>query len=356
MRRKPFPLMQKAIPVVKKDEFIFAAVSLEHAHIYNMCHGLIDAGATLKWVYDSDLQKVAAFMKEFPQAKMANDLDEILADPQVQLVAAAGIPCERCALGLRVMDAGKDYFCDKPPLTTLEQVALVKAQVKKTGRKYMVNYSERLHVECAVYAGLLIQSGAIGTVLQVIGLGPHSLRKSSRPEWFFQREKYGGILCDIGSHQIEQYLYYSGATDAQITYARVANYHNPDHPELNDFGDCALLGNNGTTNYFRVDWFSPPGLSSWGDGRTIILGTEGYLELRKNCNITQSATPDHIYLVDGEGEIYIPVHGKVGYPFFGQLILDCMHRTETAMTQAHALKAAELCIRAQIAAEAQEKK
>lgn len=130
-------------------------------------------------------------------------------------------------------------------------------------------------------------------------------------------------------------------TDAQITYARVANYHNPDHPELNDFGDCALLGNNGTTNYFRVDWFSPPGLSSWGDGRTIILGTEGYLELRKNCNITQSATPDHIYLVDGEGEIYIPVHGKVGYPFFGQLILDCMHRTETAMTQAHGLKGAD---------------
>ena len=36
-----------------------------------------------------------------------------------------------------------------------------------------------------------------------------------------------------------------------------------------------------------------------------------------------------------------------GYPFFGQLILDCLNRTENAMTQEHAFKAAELCLTAQ---------
>lgn len=341
----------KPDPVVKVGEFVFAAAALDHGHIYGMCNGLTEAGATLKWVYDPDPEKVRKFCEVFPQAKPAASEEEILKDPEVKLVAGAAVTSERCALGLRVMAAGKDYFTDKAPLTTLEQLEEAKEMAEKTGRKYMVYYSERIHVEAAVYAGQLIEQGAIGKVIQVLGMGPHRLNEDSRPEWFFEKEKYGGILCDIGSHQIEQFLFYTGAKDAEVVRSQVGNYNNPKHPELEDFGDAMLVGNNGATQYFRVDWFTPDGLRTWGDGRTFILGTDGYIELRKYINVgTETDEGNHVFLVNGDGEFHYEVTGKVGYPFFGQLILDCINRTENAMTQEHAFKAAELCVKAEMQA------
>lgn len=341
----------KPSPVVKAGEFPMAAAALDHGHIYGMCNGLTEAGATLKWVYDPDAEKVAAFCRQFPQAKPADGLDQILEDPEIRLVAGAAVPSERCALGLRVMEAGKDYFTDKTPLTSLEQLAAAKETARHTGQKYMVYYSERLHVESAVYAGELIRQGAIGRVIQVIGMGPHRLSADTRPAWFFQKKKYGGILTDIGSHQIEQFLYYADVKDARIASSKVGNYNHPQYPELEDFGDATLIGDNGATQYFRVDWFTPDGLSTWGDGRTFILGTDGYIELRKYVNVGMDPSGDHLFLVDGHGEHHLELSGKVGFPFFGQLILDCLNRTENAMTQTHAFKAAELCLQAQQQAE-----
>lgn len=341
----------KPLPVVKEGEFCIAAIALDHGHIYGMCNGLTEAGAKLKWVYDPDPVKVERFVKAFPGTQIASSEEEILNDPEVKLVCGAAVTSKRCDLGLRVMAAGKDYFTDKAPLTTLAQLEAAKEMVKKTGKKYMVYYSERIHVEAAVFAGQLIEEGAIGRVIQVLGMGPHRLNAPSRPEWFFKKDQYGGILCDIGSHQIEQFLFYSGAKDATVVKSQIANYNHPDYPELDDYGDAMLVGDNGATQYFRVDWFTPDGLSTWGDGRTFILGTEGYIELRKYVNVgMKDGTSNHVFLANGQVEQHFEVSGKVGYPYFGQLILDCINRTENAMTQDHAFKAAELCVKAQMQA------
>ncbi len=337
-------------PVVKPGEFTFAAIGLDHGHIYGMTNGLLEAGATLKWVYDPDPAKVAAYCKCYPQAASAACEAQIFDDPEVRLIAGACVPGDRAALGIRAMRAGKDYFTDKAPLISLEQLDAARAAVRETGRKYMVCFSERLQSESAVYAGELIRQGAIGRVIQVLGMGPHRLNAPSRPAWFFERARYGGILCDIGSHQIEQFLFYTGATDATVAASKIANYNHPEYPELDDFGDATLIGNNGATGYFRVDWFTPDGLRSWGDGRTFILGTGGYIELRKNLDVGREGDGDHVFWVDGKGEHTFDARGKTGFPFFGQLVLDCLNRTENAMTQEHAFKASELCVRAQLQA------
>lgn len=339
----------KPRPVVAPGEFAFAVIGLDHGHIYGQCNGLIEAGADLVAVYDPDPAKVAAFVKTYPQARVAHSEQEILQDARVKLVASAAVPCDRGPLGVRVMRHGKDYFTDKCPFTTLAQLTEARQVVAQTGQKYAVYYSERLHNESAVFAGQLIHSGAIGRVLQVIGLGPHRINVPSRPAWFFELARYGGILCDIGSHQVEQFLYYSGATDGTVMHSKVANYVHPDYPELQDFGDATIVGNNGATNYFRVDWFTPNGLSTWGDGRTIIMGTQGYIELRKYVDVTRGGG-DQVYLVDQQREQHFAVAGQVGYPFFGELIRDCLNRTELAMAQAHTFKAAELAMQAQVAA------
>ncbi len=338
----------KLQPVVKPGEFVFSAVRLDHGHIYGMCNGLTEAGGTLKYVYDPDPKKVEAFLKAFPQAKPARSEEEALEDPDTHMIAGAAVTSERCALGLRAISAGKDYFTDKAPFTTLDQLASARKLTAQTGKKYMVYYAERLHDEGSLLAGYMVEQGEIGKVIAVNGFGPHRLGAPGRPAWFFEREKYGGILCDIGSHQIEQFLYYTGEKDAVVTASRVANYHHPEYPELEDFGDCMLTGTNGATHYFRVDWFTPDGLRTWGDGRLFIQGTEGFIEVRKYVNLASDQPGGgHVFLVNGKGEKYVNAVGVTGYPFFGQLILDCLNRTENAMTQEHAFKAAELCLKAQ---------
>ncbi|MFW5689349.1 MAG: Gfo/Idh/MocA family protein [Spirochaetota bacterium] len=336
----------KAERVVKQGEFRFAAMGLDHGHIYGMCHGLEDAGAEIVAVHDPDPAKVESFVAEFPSARPQGDR-EILERDDIALIASATVTADRGPLGLQVMDHGKHYFSDKAPFTTLDQLAAARAKVKETGLIWAVCYSERVQNEAAVFAGQLIEDGAIGTVLQVIGMGPHRLGAAGRPDWFFRKERYGGILTDIGSHQVEQFLAYAGAKDASVVHSKVANYNHREYPELEDFGDATLVADNGATNYFRVDWFTPSGLSTWGDGRTFILGTDGFIELRKYTDLAREPQGDQLYMANGEGEKHFSVSGKVGFPYFGALILDCLNGTEHAMPQEHTFKAAELSLIAQ---------
>jgi predicted dehydrogenase len=209
----------KSAPVCRKGDFRVGVIGLDHGHIFGMCNGLVEAGAELAGVYDPDPAKVANFRKAFPGVSAVFSEEAILEDPSIHLVAGAAVPSDRCGLGLRVMDHGKDYFSDKPPFTTLDQIESARKKVAETGLKYAVYYSERLHVEAAIFAGNLIADGAIGRVVQVIGMGPHRISLPQRPEWFFQKEKTGGILVDLGCHQIEQFLFYSGAKDARVISA-----------------------------------------------------------------------------------------------------------------------------------------
>lgn len=346
----------EAEKVVEPGEFIFAAAFLDHGHINGQCNGLIDAGATLKSVFDPDPKKVAAFVEKFPGTQVVSSFEDILADPEIQLVSSAAIPSLRSAIGVEVMQSGKDYFTDKSPFTTLDQLEEVKSVAAHTQRKYAVYYAERLHNDAAWRAGELIAEGAIGRVLQVLNLAPHRLAKNTRPDWFFDKNKYGGIITDIGSHQLEQFLTYANCTGATLNFARVENFSHPDKPGLEDFGEMSLTGNNGASFYSRVDWYTPDGLRTWGDGRTFIVGSEGSMELRKYIDPAREAPASKLMLVDQNSEHEIDCLNNTGFPFFGQLILDCMHRTERAMTQAHVFKAAELSMQAQQLADSARRK
>lgn len=330
--------------VVEPGEFNVGITALDHGHIYGMSNGLSEAGATLKYVYDPDEKKVQEYLEQFPDVEVADSLEQILEDETIDLVAAAAIPNLRSELGNRVMKAGKDYFTDKTAFTTLEQLDETKKVVEETGQKFWVYFSERLHVEGAVYAGQLIDEGLIGDVIQVTGFGPHRLDKEKRPDWFFNREEYGGILTDIGSHQIEQFLHYTSNTDAKVLHSKIANYANPDVPEFDDYGDATLVGDNGASFFFKVHWFTPDGLPTWGDGRTFITGTKGSIEVRKYLNLAEETVGDHVFLVTNDKVEHFKVNGEVGFPFFGEMILDCINRTDHAMTQEHIFKAQELCL------------
>ena len=346
------PVARSEEKVCEPFDFCFAAAFLDHGHIFGMCANLRDAGGTLTKIFEPDEKKAAYLARQHPLAEIVGSFDEILADPQIKLVAAAAIPNLRGPYGVQVMKAGKDYFTDKTPFTSLAQLAEAREVAAATGQKYAVCYSERLQNEAAEFAAELVRDGVVGDVLQVIGLGPHRLGKANRPAWFFNKAEYGGIICDIGSHQAEQFLTYTGSSSAEITMARVENFANGDKPGLEDFGEFSVRGSSGASGYFRMDWFTPDGLRNWGDGRTTILGTKGYIECRKYIDVAQpEAKENNVYIVTGEGEEYHNVTGKIGFPFFPAFIRDCLDRTEKAMTQEHAFAAAEICLEAQVKAE-----
>ena len=327
----------------------FSVIGIQHGHIYGMCHELISSGAVLVSAYDKDEKARAEFAKKYPDIKIAQSENEILEDESISLVTGAAVTCERADIGIRVMKSGKDYFVDKGPFTTLSQLDDVKKVIDETGRKYMVCYSERLQSESSELAGKFIREGRIGNVLQYIGMGPHRLSAPTRPEWFFDKKQYGGIITDICSHQFEQFLFFTGEKDAKVNFARACNFAHPERPGFEDFGEVSLTGKNGTSGYMKVDWFTPDGLASWGDCRCFIIGTDGYIELRKNIDITGSKQGgEHLFITtNGQGTEYVDAKGKMGHPFFKAFLDDCVNRTENAMTQEHCLKAAELTLLAQ---------
>ena len=331
-------------------EFRVGAIGLDHGHIYGMCNGLEEAGAEIALVYDRDPEKIRQFISKYPSAAAAASADEIY-NSDVDLIATAAIPSDRAGIAARAIEHGKDAFSDKPSVTSLEQIERLRVLTAATGRKYFTYFSERLHVEASVYAEQLIRDGAIGRVVQVMGWGPHRLG-TNRPDWFYDPERYGGIITDIGCHQIEQLVFFSGAEDAEIVHSRTGNYNHREYPEFQDFGDAMLRCSNGVTGYFRVDWFTPDGLGAWGDGRTLIVGTEGYIEIRKYIDVADSPEGDHVYYVNGEGEHHVCASGKCGFPFFGKMIRDCLDRTENSMKQSYIFRIMELAVQAQNNAEA----
>ena len=323
----------------------FSVININHNHIYGMVDAVTRGGGQLVAFYAKEANLVAEFSKRYPQAKLAGSQQEILEDNSIRLIMSSGIPVERAPLGIEVMKHGKDYLVDKPGITQLKQLAAVKKVQQATGRIYSIMYSERFENKATVKAGELIQQGAIGKIIQTIGLGPHRMNIPSRPDWFFDKQYYGGIITDIGSHQFDQFLFFTGSTEASIVAAQIGNVNHPQYPQFEDFGDVMIKGNKGT-GYIRVDWFTPDGLKSWGDGRLTILGTDGFIEIRKNVDIAGPDGGNHLYLVNQKETRFIDCN-KEPLPFGKQLVDDILNRTETAMSQAHCFLATELALIAQ---------
>jgi predicted dehydrogenase len=335
----------------------FAVCGMSHDHIYGMAEAVQRGGGILVAAYGQEPDKLAAFAKRYPDVPLVKSEDAILDDKSIQLVLSSTIASHRAALGLRAMRSGKDFLSDKPGATTLEQLAEIRRTIAETHRIYAIMYSERLEVKAAVKAGELVQAGAIGRVIQTMNIAPHQITQrqgdagggSGRPDWFWDPDLYGGILCDIGSHQVDQFLYYTGCTEAEIVSSQIANVNHPDHPRFQDFGDMVLRGNRGL-GYVRLDWFTPFGLGTWGDGRLFILGTEGYIEVRKYTNVAVSKSGNNLYIVDQKEARYIDCN-NLSLPFGPQFVADIVNRTHTAQDQAQCLLAAELVIKAQMHAQ-----
>ncbi|TDW84200.1 MULTISPECIES: Gfo/Idh/MocA family protein [Kribbella] len=332
----------------------FAAVGLDHAHIFGQVAGLIAAGATFAGMATDDpAAAVAGTMRErYPDVPVIEDPDELIAQDGIDLIVTAAVPDRRGPIAVAALRAGKDVMADKPGCVTLEQLEEVEKAVGQSGRFWSVTFSERFEVPCVLKAGELVREGRIGTVVQTLGIGPHRIGDrghlaggGGRPDWFYDKARYGGILTDIASHQIDQFLWFTGARTAEVVTSSVGNFANPDEPGLQDFGELLLRSGN-AQGYIRVDWYTPDGLPTWGDGRLTVLGTEGYIELRKYVDIAGRDGGNHLFLVDKDGTHYIDC-SEVPVTYYADVLRDVRDRTTTAAPQEHTFETMRLALTAQ---------
>ena len=332
----------------------FAAVGLDHSHIFGQVGGLIRAGAEFAGMATDDpTASVAVKLRErYPDVPVVEDPDELIAADGIDLIVTAAVPDRRGPIAVAALRAGKDVVADKPGCVTLEQLKDVERAVAESGRFWSVTFSERFEVPCVLKAGELVREGRIGTVVQTMGVGPHRIGDRAhlaggdgRPDWFYDKARYGGIITDIASHQIDQFLWFTGARTAEVVASTVGNFANTDEPGLQDFGEVLLRSDN-AQGYVRVDWYTPDGLPTWGDGRLTVLGTEGYIEMRKYVDLEGRPGGNHLFLVDKEGTHYIDC-SDVPTTYSADIVRDVRERTTTAAPQEHTFETMRLALTAQ---------
>lgn len=328
----------------------FAVIGIDHRHIFHMIGGLIEAGAECAGFVEktSDINVLKGLKERFPSLEPVTDPDFFLNDPSIDIILTAAIPADRAAIAVAAMRAGKDVMTDKPGIVSLSQLQEIEQVVQETDRIFSICFSERFIVPAVGLAQKLVADGAIGRVIQTMGMGPHRFNRAIRPDWFFDTSAYGGILNDIASHQIDQFLMFTGSRDANIVTSSIGHFADNDLPEFQDFGDIVLRSENasGASGYVRVDWFTADGLPTWGDGRLFILGTEGTIELRKYVDIAGRSGTDHLFLVNGKGTNYLDASGEP-LDYFRNFVSDVRNRTETAMRQDHVFTVSRLALEAQ---------
>jgi predicted dehydrogenase len=325
-----------------KARIKFGLLGLNHEHVFRMVQAVRDGGGELAlvWAEKPEPQLAAKFFKENPGAKMAGSEAELLESQEIALIVNVAPPAERAAVGARIMRAGKDVLADKGGILSLEELDTLRRTQAETKRIYSISYNERLLMPVSVKIDELLKAGAIGRVTHMQGRGPHGLTHNPREPWFWTRAGHGGILVDVGAHQCDQFLYYTGSKTAEVVRATVGNVDNHDRPEFEDTGEMWLAGDGGTGSA-QVSFYT--GKSS--GFQLMLTGTEGHMYVQKHVN--------HITLThrNGKREEHRAPAGTA-LPFGRQLIDDVLARTETAMPQAHAFLASELAVRAQLAAQA----
>jgi predicted dehydrogenase len=322
----------------------FAAIGLDHRHIYDLTQDLLAAGADCVGYNPdtTDPRVLAGFRKRFPHVP-ESETKRLLEDPSIDFVVIAARPSDRADLAIAAMQRGKDVMVDKPGITTLDQLAAVQRAVQETGRIWSVCLG-RLASPAVQEALRIVRSGELGRLVHTTSLGPHRLNRALRPSWFFDTPAYGGIINDIGVHSIDQFLAFAGADDAEIVSCSVGAF-GTEPPGFEDFAEL-VLATPSVRGYIRLDWFTPDGLPTWGDGRFFIVGTEGTLELRKNLDIEGREGTDHMFVANRTATRYVDCSG-LPVTYYRNFLHDIAHRTETAMPQLQTFNVCRLALQAQ---------
>lgn len=280
-------------------------IGIEHLHVFELVDGLLGAGAVAIAHADCD-DSLGALYADWQPASQIMGVEQVLHDDRIDLVVVCGVPSERAAVTCAALHAGKDVLSAKPGVTTAAQLDAVRSAVTASGRRWWVLFSERFANPAVLHAVALARAGAVGDVVAVTGSAPHRLGPDARPEWFFDAERSGGILVDLATHQVDQFLAVTGADPSQVAVVSAAVGAVKDWGSderrvgFHDIGELVLAGP-GVRGQHRVDFLEPDGFPTWGDTRLMVTGTDGRMEVRIDVHADGGHDPAAVWVTDHVG-------------------------------------------------------
>lgn len=324
-----------------------AAIGMAHEHIYGQVRMLVAQGARLVGCYDADPEPCRKLLAEYPQAKIAQTEEELLNDPAVEVIVTAAVPSERANIGLRALAQGKHVFTDKPGIINQAQLSALKEATRNSGKKYLIYYQMR-RAPLVWEMVRRIRSGDIGKVVQVMSVCPHRCGADARPDWFFDLARSGSILMDIGVHHLDLHLLFTGQARGNLRYARMDCVRFTEYEGFYDYGEALFEYAGGSiTGSFRLDWLSPDGLNAHGDGRFLVLGSEGYLDYRPSVELAGRVGKGHLFVVNQRESLALSPADVAPTTFSADLYQDFVDGGEKSMIQESIFNTAEMLLEAE---------
>ncbi|WP_410790172.1 Gfo/Idh/MocA family protein [Kribbella sp. C-35] len=230
------------------------------------------ATAEVDQVAEYDLVAVADPSRETAErwaapydAKVFTDHQQMLREVEPEVVMVAGIYGDRGQVVVDALNAGCHVIADKPLCTTLEDLDAIAEAADRTGRHVTLLLEKRYYPVTLAALGI---ADRLGTIHGVTSSGPHKLNRPTRPAWFFERARYGGLLNDLAVHDIDAALLFTGLTSGIVSGSIVDSSYG-----------VATLSGPGAVITAGVDWMNPAGSPVHGDYRMKLVGTEGTAEL-----------------------------------------------------------------------------
>jgi predicted dehydrogenase len=164
------------------------------------------SGARLTWLCDGRLEVLERHAAAHPQARQTRELDELLADDALDAVVLATPVPTHAALAVRVLEAGKHCFVEKPLAQSVADAELAVAAAERTDKVLMVGHLLQYHPGIARLKALM-DEGSLGDVHYIYGnrLNLGQLRADENALW------------SLGAHDVSVLLHLAGEEPVEVS-------------------------------------------------------------------------------------------------------------------------------------------
>ncbi len=183
-----------------------AVIGYGPMHNFGWAHSAwIEATPDLKLVAvcDIDPERTAAAREAFPHIRTYNDVAELWADDEVELVSVVTPHFTHCPLALAAFEAGKHVVVEKAMCLNVEEATAMIDAGKRAGRMLAVHHNRR-HDGNFRRIRELVHSGAIGDAFHIeLTAGSYG---PFRHGWYSEKSKSGGAFYFWGPHAVDWVL------------------------------------------------------------------------------------------------------------------------------------------------------
>ena len=234
-----------------------AIIGCRHGHIFSIYQLIKENPATeFAGAYEPDTATREAAERTHGMTFPYATREALLADPTVDAVAIGDYYGIRGEHAIAALKAGKHVIADKPLCTSLAELEEIEriAAEKKLSVGLMLDMRYHKNVQTAK---MLIDAGRLGRIHNVQFGGQHPLQYGTRPMWYFEDGKHGGVINDIAVHGVDLLTFLTGQTLAKVNAARCYNGYAKEEPAFLDCGQFMLTLSGGAGVIADISYAAP---------------------------------------------------------------------------------------------------